>query len=166
LRITTVEQMLAKLDSAKIIYQLYQHPPVHTVIQAQQHCQHIPGAHVKNLCLCNKKKSFYCLVTLPDEQRIDLKKLSNDLGHGRLRFVNGEQLFDMLGVKPGAVNPFCLLNDTQRLFQFYIDRELQHSKMINVHPMNNNYTLHLKTQDLLSFLTQYIPVAIHFIDLA
>lgn len=152
MKIHTQQHICDLLDAAGVEYELFEHPPVHTVDEAQLHCKHISGAHVKNLCLRNKKKTFYCLVTVPDEKRVDLTALSEMIGHGRLSFVNGDKLFDMLGVKPGSVNPFCLLNDTEKKFVFYMDAELQNAEYINVHPMDNRFTVHLRLVDLLGFL--------------
>ena len=118
--ITTAEQTFEKLKNADIDYQLYQHPPVHTVEDANLYCQHISGAHVKNLCLCNKKKTFFCLLTVPDYKRVDLKNFAEQLMHSRFSFVNGNKLFELLGVYPGAVSPLCLLNDSQQQFHFFM----------------------------------------------
>ena len=61
----------------------------------------------------------------------------------------------MLGVKPGSVNPFCLLNDADKKFVFYMDAELQNTEYINVHPMDNRFTVHLRLEDLLGFLEKH-----------
>lgn len=154
MKILSHQQVCDLLDTARITYELFEHPPVHTTEEAKLHCMHITGAHVKNLCLRNKKKTFFCLITVPDKKRIDLKALSDTLGHGRLSFVNGDKLFDLLGVKPGSVNPFCLLNDINKKFVFFMDADLQHAEYINVHPMDNRFTVHLKLEDLLLFLAK------------
>jgi len=165
MKILTQQQICKLLDTENIQYELFEHPPVHTVEDAQQHCKHIPGTHVKNLCLRNKKKTFYCLITIPDEKRIDLKELSDALGHGRLSFVNSELLIELLGVKPGSVNPFCLINDADKKFHFYMDTDLQQVDYINVHPMENNFTLHMQFEKLISFLKQKVKVNVRFLAL-
>ena len=92
-------------------------------------------------------------MTVADHKRVDLKQLSDQLGHGRLSFVNGDYLFEFLGVKPGSVNPFCILNDNNERFQFYIDTSLKDATYINIHPMDNQYTVHISMDNLIQFLS-------------
>lgn len=163
--ITKQESLLAILDAANYVYQLYEHPPVFTVEQAMHYCKDIPGAHVKNLFLRNKKKTSYLLVTVKDEKTVDLLALGETLGIGRLSFASGDDLIKMLNVQPGSVTPLAMMNDQDHRVKLYFDHDLLNDEFISIHPMVNTATLCLKLSDLILLIEKNHREKIEFIEI-
>jgi len=163
--ISNKEQILALLHSNRCAYHLYEHPPVFTVIEASQHCAHIPGAHVKNLFLRNKKKTAYWLITVPEDKQVDLLLLGDRLGFGRLSFSSSADLTAMLGIQPGSVTPLAIINDQAKRIKLIFDRDLLNEQDISIHPMENKATISLKLQDLLQFLEGYRHEKVEFMEI-
>ena len=148
----TPQQLFAKLDSLGIAHRSVEHPPVFTVAQAKALRGELPGAHVKNLFLRNKKEEMWLVVAIED-RAIDLKRLGEVLGAGRLSFGSPERLKRHLGVEPGSVTPLCLLNDDAHVVRLVLDRGLVEAGLVNVHPLVNTMTTTLSATDLLRFFT-------------
>src|SRR5260221_7111607 len=132
----TPEQLFMKLDALGIAHRTVTHPPVFTVEEAKALRGALPGAHIKNLFLRNKKEEMWLVVTLEDRP-IDLKRLGEVLGAGRLSFGSSERLARHLGVEPGSVTPLSLINDIARVVRLALDREIENgpgSGVVNVHP--------------------------------
>ena len=108
---------------------------------------------VKNLFLKNKKGKMW-LLTLHESRTIDLKEVAQVLGAGRFSFGSADLLMRYLGVVPGAVSPFALLNDHERVVKFYMDETLLSHEQIHVHPLSNCATVTLTRIDLLAFLAE------------
>lgn len=159
------DQILALLQAENCAYQFFEHPPVFTVEEALKHCSDIPGSHVKNLFLRNKKKTAYWLITVKEDKRVDLQALGELLGGGRLSFGSADDLMTMLGVTPGSVTPLAMVNDHERRVKLFFDRDLLKDPGINIHPMENTATIHLELQDLLSFIEHSRQEKVEFLDL-
>ena len=144
---------LAFLDDLSIPHQTVHHPPVYTVEEAKRLRCDLPGAHVKNLFLCDRKKRSFFLLTALESQSVSLKGLSRLLGINRgLRFANEGHLWDKLGVRPGAVTPFAVMNDIEGHVQMLLDENLKTMSPINAHPLHNAATTSIGLQDLLAFM--------------
>lgn len=160
------EQLFTLLDKLDIKYKNYNHEPVFTVEQGLYLQELIPGAHSKNLFLRNKKKSYYCLLSLIETKTVDLKTLSDLLGHGRLSFGSKEDMLTLLNLTPGSVCPFGIINDTENKIEFLLDKDFLNYDSVNFHPMQNDKTINLNTKDFLSFFDkvnktiQYISVPV------
>ena len=100
------QHLFARLDALGLAHRTVEHAPVFTVEQAKQHRGVLPGHHIKNLFLRNKKEAMWLVVALEDRE-IDLKRLGEALGAGRLSFGSPERLRRHLGVEPGSVTPFA-----------------------------------------------------------
>lgn len=137
---TTPEALMAVLDQLGISYSTHHHPPLRTVEESKLHRQDMTGTHIKNLYLRDRKKRNYLLVTQED-QAIDLKSLHGDLASDRLSFGSADRLFEMLGVRPGAVSPFTLINDMDHNVQLALDASLLQADMLYFHPLVNDMTL-------------------------
>ena len=148
----TTDQLLDFLRQNGLGYRLYEHEAVFTAEQALKICGHIPGIHCKNLFLKDKDDAMW-LVTLPDEKKADLKALPQRIGSKRLSFGNSALLSEALGVNPGSVTPFALINDAAKRVQPVLDRWMMDQELINVHPLANTATITLKTADLVRFMT-------------
>ncbi len=160
----TKNQLLYLLQAKRIFYKVYEHPPVFTANEAAIYCADIPGAHVKNLFLRNKKKTKYLLLTILDDKLADLTKLGETLELGRLSFASHQDLVAILGVQPGSVTPLAILNDNKIQVELYFDKALYAYEYVNVHPMENSATLHLKTSDLSAFIEAEYSRSIRWID--
>ena len=144
------QQLFQRLDQLGICHRSVEHPPVFTVEQAKALRGDLPGHHVKNLFLRNKKEEMWLVVALED-RAIDLKRLGEVLGAGRLSFGSAERLRRHLEVEPGAVTPLALINDGAREVRLALDRALADGAPVNVHPLVNTMTTALQPAGLLRF---------------
>jgi len=144
------QQLFARLDGLGIAHRTVEHAPVFTVDEAKTHRGTLPGHHIKNLFLRNKKEEMWLVVALED-RAIDLKRLGEVLGAGRLSFGSAERLRRHLGIEPGSVTPLALINDRERLVQLVLDRGLSDGAPVNVHPLVNTMTTAMAPADLLRF---------------
>jgi Ala-tRNA(Pro) deacylase len=110
--------------------------------------------HIKNLFLRNKKGKMW-LFTLHEDTTIDLKQTAIAIGARRFSFGSPERLMEYLGVTPGAVSPFALLNDVHCEVEFYIDAILMEHSVIHAHPLDNRITVTLEREQLLQFLRSH-----------
>lgn len=163
--IYTKQQLLNKLTSLNIKYKLYEHEPLFTVEQAQKIYDMIPGAHVKNLFLKDDNGKFW-LIVAQTHTKIELKKVAQLLNAPKLRFADEQLLMQYLGVKPGSVTPFALLNDTDYKVQLVLDEALLPHEIINVHPLENDATISVSQSDFKKFLlySKHEPIIINFND--
>ena len=147
---TTPETLLLLLDRLQIAYVVYRHPPLRTVEDSKAHRDNMPGLHVKNLFLRDRKKQNFLLVVEEDRQ-IDMKSLHQKIGCERLSFGSAERLFEMLGVRPGAVSPLSLINDPDLKVHLALDIALQTNGVIYAHPLVNDMTLAIEGPHLQQF---------------
>jgi len=148
---TTPEQLLARLAELGIACRTVSHPPVFTVEEAKALRGELPGGHVKNLFLRDKKGAMW-LVVAEEDRRIDLKALAARIGAGKVSFASAERLMAHLGVVPGAVTPFGLINDRRHDVRVVIDAGLLAHDPVNVHPLTNDRTTAIAPRDLLRFI--------------
>lgn len=147
----TPAELLSYLDDLGIAVSTVSHPPLFTVADSQSLRGEIAGAHTKNLFLKDKKDSFY-LVTVEEEAEVDLKKIHTIIGAaGRVSFGKPEALLELLGVTPGAVTVFGLINDREGRVRLVLDADLMRSDVINGHPLTNEATTSIAAKDLLAF---------------
>lgn len=146
------EDLFARLDALGIRTTTVRHPPLFTVEESKALRGELPGGHVKNLFLKDKKDRMW-LVTAAEDRAIDLKALGTLLGaQGRVSFGSPERLMRHLGVTPGAVTPFGLVNDTEGQVSFVLDSELLRHDLLNFHPLTNAATTAIGRADFLRFL--------------
>ena len=145
-------KVLDKLNELGLEYFIYEHPPLRTVEESKAIRGEMHGGHTKNLFLRDKKKKNY-LITVNENQKIDLKFLESELSSGRLSFGSPERLSQFLGVKPGAVSPLALLNDKHNDVSFFIDHNLLNENILNFHLLVNHLTVSIKVTDFKYFLT-------------
>lgn len=147
-----VEQVCAALDALGIEYERYFHPPVFTAEEASQHWAGIPATQVKNLFLRNKKGDRHYLVILEVGKQADLKHLVKVIGDDRLSFGSPERLMATLGLTPGSVSPFGLLNDTRQAVTVIVDEDLRRAGRLIFHPNINTASLTISVEDFDRFL--------------
>ena len=144
-------QIFNSLNKLKCDYFIHEHQALKTVADSKILRGIMKGGHSKNLFLRDKKKNNF-LITTNEDQKIDLKNLEKKLGTSRLSFGSPDRLYEFLGVKPGSVSPFALINDHKKRVSFYIDKNLLNETILNFHPLTNNLTISLKTKDFEKFL--------------
>ena len=148
----TIDDLMAFLDRLGIGTTTVTHPPLHTVEESRALRGTIAGAHTKNLFLKDKKDAIF-LVTALEDAEIDLKHLHTRIGaSGRLSFGKPELLAEKLGVIPGAVTPFGLINDRPPSVTVILDAALIANDRINCHPLVNTATTTIASPDLLAFI--------------
>ncbi len=152
------QQLFARLDALGLAHRTVEHAPVFTVEEARAHRGDLPGHHIKNLFLRNKKEEMWLVVALED-RAIDLKRLGEALGAGRLSFGSPDRLRRTLGVEPGSVTPFAVINDTDRRVTLVLDSGLKEGGPINAHPLTNTMTTAIGFADLQRFFeaTGHVP---------
>lgn len=147
----TPQSLLAYLDALGIAHNSVSHPPLFTVEESKALRGPLPGAHIKNLFLRDKKEKMWLLTAL-ESRPLDLKKLAGGLGANRLSFGSAERLARYLGVQPGAVTPLAAINDRDRQVQVVLDADIAGHGLVNCHPLVNTQTTALSPDDLLRFL--------------
>ncbi|WP_068084115.1 prolyl-tRNA synthetase associated domain-containing protein [Polycladidibacter stylochi] len=147
------EDLMRFFDENNIKTQTLDHHPMHTVSDAGDVYARVAGGHAKNLFLKDKKSNLYLLVALHDAV-IDLKQIWRHMGaNGRVSFGRAEQLQEVLGVMPGSVTPFALINDRiDSKVNVILDSELMKYDVLNFHPLENTATTSISREDLLKFI--------------
>lgn len=145
------QALLAALADIGVTYNLYHHQPVFTVAESLDIERGMPGAHCRNLFVRDKKETMF-LVVAQNETMIDLKKLSGLLACGRLSFGSAERLWQNLGVRPGSVCPFAIMNDKDKIVTIVLDKAMMQNDIVNYHPMENHMTIGLSPADLVKFI--------------
>ncbi|MBC6406138.1 MAG: prolyl-tRNA synthetase associated domain-containing protein [Rhodospirillales bacterium] len=148
---TTQDALFQQLEELGIASRTVDHPPIFTVEESKQLRGSLPGHHVKNLFLRNKKGAMW-LVTCLEDRDVDLKRLAEVLNGGRFSFGKPGQLMQYLGVKPGAVTPLAVINDATGAVTMVLDSVLIDGQTVNAHPLVNDRTTALSGHDLLRFL--------------
>ena len=147
------QDLLQNLQKKEIEYKIYEHEAYNTVQDSNQKRTKMNGSHTKNLFLKNKKNQFI-LLTCNEESVINLKNFSKLIGLGNLSFAKPQYLEKYLGIKPGSLSPFGLINDFENIVYFYLEDILDKSIEINFHPLINTSTITLKTKDFISFMIE------------
>lgn len=147
----TEADLFAFLARLGIATRTVRHRPVFTVDEAQSVRSGLPGGHTKNLFLKDRKGVLW-LVVAEETAAVDLKTLPRRIGAGRLSFASPSVLKDVLGIAPGSVSPFALINDTARVVRLVLDAQLLRLDPLNFHPLDNSATTAIAARDLLAFL--------------
>lgn len=147
----TRDELMARLDALEIATRTVDHAPVFTVEEARALRGEIAGGHCKNLFLKDDKSAIYLIVCLEDA-KIDLKAAPSRIGSRRLTFGKPELLMEILGVEPGSVTPFGLINDTAGRATVILDKAMMEQEWLNYHPLRNDATTTIRAADLLAFI--------------
>ena len=147
----TPDQLFALFDRLGIAHTTYRHPPVFRVEEGQEIKAALPGGHTKNLFLKDAKDQVW-LISALGETRIDLKALPPVIGAARLSFGREELLWETLGVRPGSVTLFALVNDAGRRVRLVLDKALLAHEIVNFHPLTNTATTGVSIKGMMRFL--------------
>jgi len=140
------------LDKLSIEFDVYEHPPLDTIDIALKYWKDIDAVHCKNLFFRNHKGKKHYLVIIKDTTPFSIYSLEQKLKQGKLSFASEKRLQKYLGVLPGSVSPFGLLNDTEQHVYIFIDEQLQNSDRISFHPNDNTASLVLRYTDFIKYL--------------
>ena len=144
--------VVARLRELSIAFERFEHPPVATVEEAARHWAPIEATHCKNLFLRNQKGNRHYLVVLVHSKKADLRAVADQIGDGKLSFASPERLMTHLGLTPGSVSPFGLINDRGHAVRVVLDRDLKAATRLSFHPNINTATFVLSATDFARFL--------------
>lgn len=148
---TSPQSLLDYIAGLGIACRTVEHPPLFTVEDSKALRGDLPGLHIKNLFVRDRRETMF-LVVAQEDRRVDLKALAERLGAGKLSFGSAERLMKYLGVLPGAVTPLAAINDREAAVTVCLDRTLLAGGPVNCHPLVNTMTTALAADDLLRFL--------------
>jgi Ala-tRNA(Pro) deacylase len=144
-------ELMNFLDNLGILTRTFDHEPVFTVEEAQKIHGNIQGGHCKNL-FCKDEKGVLWLIVALEDSRIDLKAAKDRIGSKRLTFGKPELLMEVLGIEPGSVTPFSLINDKGKRTNVILDAAMMKHEKLNFHPLKNDATTTINSTDLLTFI--------------
>lgn len=147
----TRSDLFAFFDACRLSHMTLDHPPVFRVEEGLEIKKALPGGHTKNLFLKDAKGQLW-LISALGETAIDLKRLHPVIGSGRLSFGPQQLMLETLGVTPGSVTAFGLINDAERRVRFVLDKALAESDPVNFHPLGNDATTAMSQADFRKFL--------------
>lgn len=155
-------QLLTELH---IDYEYIEHPPAPTIEIAKQYWAGHDAQHCKNLFFRNHKGNRHYLVILNCDQDMAIHDIEKQLHQGKLSFASEARMDKYLGVKPGSVTPFGLINDQEHHVTVFLDQTLQQAEKLSFHPCINTASLIIKREDLIKFLdycgNQYIWMEVY-----
>ena len=149
----TTKELIKLLNNQGYDYDFHEHSALFTVEDSNKLRGEIKGSHSKNLFLKNKKNKFY-LFSCEEFTNIKLKTISKSLNLGNVSFAKKEYLLDLLGISPGSVTPFALLNNPENNIDFFLEDKLHESEYVNFHPLTNTATITIKCQDFVEFMIE------------
>ncbi|MGE0109187.1 MAG: prolyl-tRNA synthetase associated domain-containing protein [Bdellovibrionales bacterium] len=145
------ERLYDLFHELNILYETIEHHPTHTVEEGRSLRHKILGLDCKNLFMKDKKDVLW-LVVMPGDKRANITNIQKKVGSARLSFGNPELLKEVLGITPGSVTPFALINDTARRVKVVLDCDMLNAPMVNFHPLRNTASTSLRSTDLLKFI--------------
>jgi Ala-tRNA(Pro) deacylase len=157
-------ELYSLLKSLNISFEYLEHPAAPTVDEAMKYWKGIESGHCKNIFLRNHKGDRHYLVILYYSCLLNIHDLEHKLKQGKLTFASDKRLMNYLGLTPGSVSPFGLINDSTHHVHLFIDRNLLKHKKLSFHPNTNTASLIVHTEDLIRFL-DYCGNSYEFIDL-
>jgi Ala-tRNA(Pro) deacylase len=157
-------ELYALLDKLAIQYEYHEHPPLATIEDAKIHWVDYDSGRCKNIFFRNHKGDRHYLVILEHLRQLDIHDLEKRLKQGKLTFASAQRLKKYLGVEPGSVSPFGLINDSEKHVHLFIDEKLNESDRLTFHPNINTASLVVSKSDFLKFL-EYTGNTYEFIRL-
>ena len=157
------DDLFAFFDAHGIGHATLDHPAVFRVGEGEEIKSSLAGAHTKNLFLKDHRDQLW-LVSAEQATRIDLKRLPAVIGSGRLSFGSAALLEEALGVAPGSVTAFALINDKAKAVRFVLDERLHQADQVNFHPLVNTATTTVSRDGLRAFLAALgvAPIIVDF----
>jgi Ala-tRNA(Pro) deacylase len=146
------KELYMLLDELDIPFHYREHPPVNTIEEATRYWKNYDSGRCKNIFLRNHKGDKHYLVILEHLRSLSMKDLESRLKQGKLSFASEKRLKKYLGLKPGSVSPFGLINDNDKHIHLFIDKKLLDFKNLSFHPNDNTASLIISKDDFIRFL--------------
>jgi Ala-tRNA(Pro) deacylase len=146
------DKLYRLLEDLNIPFEYLEHPEAPTVAVAKKYWAGHDAVHCKNLFFRNHKGDRHYLVILDCEQDVDIHSIEKLLHQGKLSFASPERLMKYLGVTPGSVTPFGLINDTAHHVHIFLDKNLQKAERLSFHPCINTASLIVSKNDFIRFM--------------
>lgn len=146
------QELYKLLENLSIDFEYHEHPPVATIEDARIHWKDLNSGRCKNIFFRNHKGDRHYLVILEHLRQLDIHDLEKRLKQGKLTFASDQRLKKYLGVEPGSVSPFGLINDTDHHVHLFIDEKLNESDRLSFHPNINTASLVILKTDFIKFL--------------
>jgi Ala-tRNA(Pro) deacylase len=140
------------LERLNITFEYHEHPPLATIEDAKIHWKDYNSGRCKNIFFRNHKGNRHYLVVLEHLRQLNIKELEQRLRQGKLTFASDQRLKKYLGVEPGSVSPFGLINDVENHVHLFIDEKLNECERLAFHPNVNTASLVVSKTDFLKFL--------------
>lgn len=147
-------RVMTKLDELAISYETVEHPPVYITEEANRYIEGKEGVRTKSLFLTNRKKTAYYLLIMDDSKQLNMPNFQETVEGSRIKFSSPVSLMEKLGLEPGAVSIFGLINNEEKDVHVYFDKDIITEERMSFHPNTNTITLFIKTQDVLSFVEE------------
>jgi len=152
------------LENLSIQFEYHEHPPLATIEDARIHWKDYNSGRCKNIFFRNHKGDSHYLVILEHLRQLNIKDLEKRLKQGKLTFASDKRLMKYLGVEPGSVSPFGLINDDENHVHLFIDEKLNESERLAFHPNLNTASIVISKTDFIRFL-EYTGNSFEFIKL-
>lgn len=146
------EKVYEILEQMKISYEKVEHPAAFTTEEADRYIEGIKGVRTKSLFLTNRKKTAFYLVIMDDSKQLDIARFQDKVNAKRIKMASSQSLMDKLGVMPGSVSVFGLINNAEHDVQVYFSQDIVEEERMSFHPNCNTVTLFLKTKDIFRFI--------------
>lgn len=159
-----IEKVLQYLNEHDIQYTWYTHEEAPTIEIARTQWRADGSKHCKNLFFRNHKGNKHYLVILDCEQDLNIHDLEQRLHQGKLSFASPQRMERYLGLQPGSVSPFGLINDTENHIHMFIDANLRKHEMLSFHPNDNHATVVISYNDFMKYLAE-VGNSYEFIDM-
>lgn len=147
-------QVQTRLSELSIPFELVEHPAAFTTEQADRYIEGIEGVRTKSLFLTNKKKTAYYLLIMDDQKKLDMDSFKVKVGANRIKFCSEESLMEKMGLTPGTVSIFGLMNNKEKDIQLYFDEDIMDEKRMSFHPNDNTKTIFIDTKDMIKFIEE------------
>ena len=147
-----ISKVLEYLNDKGHKYDYYEHPEAPTIAIAKEHWRNDGSKHCKNLFFRNHKGNRHYLVVLDCEQDLDIHDLEKRLHQGKLSFASAQRMEKYLGLTPGSVSPFGLINDTDNHVHLFLDENLRQQPSLSFHPNDNHATVVISQDEFMRYL--------------
>lgn len=158
------EELYLLFEKLNIQFEYHEHPPLATIEDTKTHWKNYNSGRCKNIFFRNHKGNRHYLVILEHLRQLNIRDLEKRLKQGKLTFASDFRLKKYLGVEPGSVSPFGLINDYEKHVYLFIDEKLKEFDRLTFHPNINTASLVLSKSDFLKFL-EYTGNTFEFIRL-
>jgi Uncharacterized conserved protein len=158
------KELYLLFEKLNIQFEYHEHPPLATIEDAKVHWKNYNSGRCKNIFFRNHKGNRHYLVILEHLRQLNIRDLEKQLKQGKLTFGSDQRLRKYLGVEPGSVSPFGLINDTEKHVHLFIDEKLNEFDRLTFHPNINTASLVISKTDFLKFL-EYTGNTFEFIRL-